>query len=87
MQDKEQIIEPMVQLALQHRFRLELGSEPGKPISQEKRQAFLQSAFSEIAKGMGIERLCETPVERLDQFAVMSVIKNHDTAGGVVHTS
>ena len=28
-----------------------------------------------------MERFLETPVERLDQFAVMSVVKNHDTAG------
>jgi len=37
--------------------------------------------FAEIIKGMGADRFSETPVELLDQFAVMSVIKNHDTGG------
>jgi len=46
-----------------------------------QREEFLTLAFAEIAKGMGIDRFMQTPAERLDQFAVMSVMKNHDTAG------
>ena len=71
-----------VETALAHKFRCELvNPKTGQPMLVEERREFLTQAFVEIAKGMGIERFAETPVERLDQFAVMSVVKNHDTAG------
>lgn len=71
-----------VELALAHQFRLALASpKTGQPMSHGEREAFLTRAFVEIATGMGIERFMETPAERLDQFTVMSVMKDHDTAG------
>lgn len=76
------LIAERVDVALAHRFRCELANpETGQPLSVPERRGALTVLFGEIAKGMGIERFAETPVERLDQFAVMSAVKNHDTAG------
>lgn len=77
-----ELIAERVDVALAHRFRLELAdAKTGQPLSAAQRRANLTVLFGEIAKGMGVERFAETPVERLDQFTVMSVVKNHDTAG------
>lgn len=82
IQNVEQAVKAHVELAMAHRFRLVLADErTGQPFGANERQEFLNRAFVEIAKGMGVDRFLETPAERLDQFAVMSVIKNHDTAG------
>lgn len=78
----DQFVKGHVDLALAHQFRLELADpKTGQPMSINDLSEFLTRAFVEIAKGMGIERFMQTPPERLDQFAVMSVMKNHDTAG------
>lgn len=76
------IIQSRVDLVKDMQFRLEL-VHPGtkQRMTPAQREEFLLTAFSEIAKGMGIDRFMQTPAERLDQFAVMSVMKNHDTAG------
>lgn len=77
-----ELISERVDVALAHRFRLELADPAtGQPLSAAQRRANLTVLFGEIAKVMGVERFAETPVERLDQFTVMSVVKNHDTAG------
>lgn len=71
-----------VEAAMQHTFRLELAdAASGKPFAPEQRREHLMILFAEIIKGMGADRFSETPAELLDQFAVMSVIKNHDTGG------
>ncbi len=71
-----------VEAAMQHTFRLELAdAASGKPFAPEQRREHLMILFAEIIKGMGVDRFSETPAELLDQFAVMSVIKNHDTGG------
>lgn len=78
----EKLIEHRVELALQHTFRLELGNpKTGTSISQDERKRLLTAGFKDLVAGMGVERFIETPVELLDQFVVMSVLKNHDTAG------
>ena len=78
----DQFVKGHVDLALTHQFRLELADpKTGQPMSPNDRSEFLTRAFVEIAKGMGVERFMQTPPERLDQFAVMSVMKDHDTAG------
>jgi len=76
------LVKPYVDTALAHQFRLELvHPHTQQRMTPAQREEFLLDAFAEIAKGMGIDRFAQTPVERLDQFAVMSVMKNHDTAG------
>lgn len=76
------IITDRVEMALKHTFRLELAHpSTGQPMTRDERRDFLTRAFQEIVAGMGHDCFAETPVERLDQFAVMSVLKNHDTAG------
>lgn len=76
------IIKRQVDLAMTHQFRIALGDPAtGKELAGEERRDFLTRAFAEIAKGIGAERFIQTPAERLDQFAVMSVQKDHDTAG------
>ena len=78
----EALIRQRVEVALSNRFRCELASPTtGQPLTPEERRRTLTILFTELAKGMGLDRFLETPVERLDQFAVMSVVKNHDTAG------
>lgn len=78
----QKMVAKRVDIALLHQFRCELGDPAtGKAMAGEQRRKALTALFGEIAKGMGVERFAETPVERLDQFAVMSVVKNHDTAG------
>ena len=76
------IIQSRVDLVKDMQFRLEL-VHPGtkQRMTPAQREEFLLTAFSEIAKGMGIDRFMQTPAERMEQFAVMSVTKNHDTAG------
>lgn len=76
------LIKSHVDGAMAHQFRLELvHPHTQQRMTPMQREEFLTLAFSEIAKGMGIDRFMQTPAERLDQFAVMSVMKNHDTAG------
>lgn len=78
----ETLIQQRVDVALANRFRCDLASPTnGQPLAPEERRRTLTILFTAIAKGMGLERFLETPVERLDQFAVMSVVKNHDTGG------
>ena len=78
----DELIRQRVDVALANRFRCELASPTtGQPLTPEERRRTLTILFSELARGMGLDRFLETPVERLDQFAVMSVVKNHDTAG------
>lgn len=82
MTDTLTSIKPFVDAAMAHKFRLALvNPKTQKAIEGAEREAFLTRAFLEIAKGMGVDRMAQTPAERLDQFAVMSVLKNHDTAG------
>lgn len=76
------LIKPHVDMALAHQFRLELvHPHTQQRMTPVQREEFLTHAFAEIANGMGVDRFLQTPAERLDQFAVMSVMKNHDTAG------
>lgn len=78
----DDLIRQRVDVALANRFRCELVSQAsGLPLPPEERRRTLTILFAELARGMGLDRFLETPVERLDQFAVMSVVKNHDTAG------
>ena len=78
----EDVIAERVNVAMDNRFRIELADRKTQiAISGEERRNFLTIAFNEIAAGMGLDRFAETPVERLDQFAVMSTLKNHDTQG------
>jgi len=78
----DDLIRQRVDVALANRFRCELASPTsGQPLMPEERRRTLTILFSELARGMGMEHFLATPVERLDQFAVMSVVKNHDTAG------
>ncbi|TXT28229.1 MAG: hypothetical protein FD131_3362 [Rhodocyclaceae bacterium] len=78
----EYLIRQRVDVALANRFRCELASPTtGLPMTPEERRQTLTILFTELARGMGLDRFLEMPVERLDQFAVMSVVKNHDTAG------
>lgn len=76
------LVENRVGVALNHRFRCELADpETGNPLTTDQRRETLTTLFGEVAKAMGFERFAETPVERLDQFSVMSVVNNHDTGG------
>lgn len=77
------LLESRVERAMERpHFRLELAdAKTGMPLSPEKRRENLRILFGEILKGMGVEHFAKTPVELLDQFAAMSVVKNHDTAG------
>lgn len=78
----EKLIQERVDLAMKHKFRVELASPAtGQELTPVERHAFLTRAFGEISRGMGVDRFLQTPVERMDQFAVMSVQKNHETAG------
>ena len=77
------LIESRVEMAMEHpHFRLALADgKTDLPLSTEQRRECLRILFGEIVKGMGVEHFAETPVELLDQFAVMSVVKDDDTAG------
>lgn len=61
-------------------FRLGLVIE-GKLVEGDERRAVLSALFAEIRRAVGAERFDVLPVELLDQFAVMSALKNHDTHG------
>jgi hypothetical protein len=65
----EAFVAPMVDMAMQHKFRLELAHPgSGQAMSPEERRAFLTQSFVELAKGMGRDLFALTPAERLDQF-------------------
>ncbi len=78
----EDLVKEHVDLALAHQFRMGLANPAtGQPMSVQERTDFLTRAFVDIAGGMGVDRFLQTPAERLDQFAVMSVMNDHDTGG------
>ncbi len=56
--------------------RLEIGG-----ISEEKRLQYVGAAFTDIAQRLGVDLFRQTPVVLLEQLAVMSALKDHDTAG------
>lgn len=74
------LIQQRVAIALEHKFRLELATSNGLQSVQERAET-LTVLFWEIARAVGVDRFMQIPVERLDQFAVMSLAKNHDTRG------
>lgn len=73
-----------MQEALQCNLRLELRTQPNKPLTEQEREKYLTLLFNEIISALGIERFMELPAQALDQFAVMSATKNHDTKGILV---
>lgn len=76
------LIDQRVDVAMSHKFRCELmDSKTGVPMAQSQRREALTVLFEQMAHAMGVDRFAETPVERLDQFSVMSVANNHDTGG------
>ena len=77
----QSLLHTRVDAALQQTFRLELADASGTPFAPNERREHLLILFSEMMKGIGRDRFAETPVEVLDQFSVMSVVQNHDTAG------
>ncbi len=78
----DDLIRQRVDVALANRFRCELASPTtGLPLPPDEHRRIMTNLFTALARGMGLDRFLETPVERLHQFAVMSVVKNHDTAG------
>jgi len=56
--------------------RLQLGS-----LSPDDANVYLRRCFTDIAQRVGIDLFMQTPVILLDQLAVMSAVKSHDTAG------
>ncbi|MCK2122092.1 hypothetical protein [Pseudomonas sp. PNPG3] len=56
--------------------RLDIGG-----ISVEKREQYMKAVFTDIAQRLGVDLFRQTPAVLLEQLAVMSVIKGHDTAG------
>ena len=56
--------------------RLQLGSS-----SPEDAAVYLRRCFTDIAQRVGIDLFRQIPVILLDQLAVMSAVKSHDTAG------
>ncbi|MDG9809450.1 MULTISPECIES: hypothetical protein [Pseudomonas] len=56
--------------------RLDIGG-----ITPEKRDQYMSAAFAEIAQRLGVDLFRQTPAVLLEQLAVMSALKDHDTAG------
>lgn len=81
---RNHVVSLKVQEALQCNLRLELRTQPDKPLMEQEREKYLTLLFNEIISALGIERFMELPAQALDQFAVMSVTKNHDTKGILV---
>ncbi len=81
---KNHVVNLKVQEALQCNLRLQLGTEQGKPLTEQEREKHLTVLFNEMIAALGIERFMGLPAQALDQFAVMSVTKNHDTKGLLV---
>lgn len=77
-----ELVASRVEAALANTYRLELcDSLSGRALNAEERRFVLLILFAELARGLGRDHFAEIPVELLDQFAVTSVFKNHDTAG------
>lgn len=56
--------------------RLQLGGQTPEQVNE-----YLVRAFTDIAKRIGVDLFRQTPAILLDQLAVMSAVKGHDTAG------
>lgn len=78
---RHQAVKQKVDSAMQQVFRLEVGDQNGEPCSDEHRKEILTILFGQIYDAVGAKRFLELPPEALDQFAVMSLVKNHDTQG------
>lgn len=74
------LIERVVELPVAER-RLELGRPDGAAVDQAERRRILTVLVPEMEKAIGIDRLEELPPVVIDQFCIMSVLKNHDTQG------
>lgn len=73
-----------VEAALQvPHFRLQLAMDGG-PVSGQGRREILSAGFAQLRMALGAERFDAMPAEALDQFTVMSVIKDHDGRGLIV---
>ena len=70
-----------VEEALAHTFHYHLADQSGQSLTDAQRREVLTTLFAEIYDGIGRDLFVATPVELLDQFSVMSVIKDHDTQG------
>lgn len=75
------IIASCVEEAMAHTFHCHLADQSGQSLTDEQRRVVLTTLFAEIYDGIGRDLFVAIPVELLDQFAVMSVIKDHDTQG------
>lgn len=64
-------------------LRLELARD-GRTARGAERRDILCALFTQIRLAVGAERFDALPAEALDQFAVMSLIKNQDTKGLLV---
>ncbi|MBA1218256.1 hypothetical protein EGJ51_18125 [Pseudomonas fulva] len=90
MKDQEALYSAVVGMAVQAKLqeladipvglasgrRLEIGG-----VNAQKCQQYMQAAFADIARRLGVDLFRQTPAVLLEQLAVMSAIKDHDTAG------
>lgn len=58
--------------------RLELGMRDASP---EKIEVMIIDQFVDVAQRLGVDFFSQTPALALEQFAIMAIIRNEDTAG------
>ena len=80
------LVASVVESKLQELASIPYGRETGRPlqlggISPEYAAEYLRRCFTDIAQRLGVDLFRQTPVILLDQMAVMSATKDHDTAG------
>lgn len=56
----------------------------GLILAEQKKQEALTKLFREIVAAVGVERFAQIPLLALEQYALMTVAKNHDTKGLLV---
>lgn len=88
-----QIVRIYVQAKLSELATYPLGDESGRRITaadfrrngitltDEQLQAKLQSNFTDVAQRLGVEFFHSLPAVALEQFALMSIMRNEDCAG------
>lgn len=78
--DHDPQIEARVEEALTQHFHYRLVDANGNPIDSVERRHVLDVMFREIRNELGVERFGTLPIEVLDQFAVMTIVQDHNTA-------
>lgn len=86
----EQTLDELITSKLDELERIPFGNEQGRRLelhfihTKDTHRELMERSFRDLAKRMGVDFVSRTPVVALEQFTIMSVKRNEDTAGLLV---